>query len=117
VHSWSDLSDLSSVLVDWAPAPRQLRGIDAISSAILLDSKGSSNLTSAGRQMSLELKTALRASDRAKILVLQIVNNGDIASSDPEAITSWCGQSSEEIVRAFTTLTTTKAHDYWKRTK
>jgi uncharacterized protein (TIGR04255 family) len=112
---WSDWNDLSSVLQGWSPVPGAVSGIEAIAGTFTASADSGSNLVADGRQMTIDIKTAIRRNDQSRIVILQLVNRGRLGSSEHEAVTEWCGRASEEIVRAFTQLTTARAHEHWRR--
>ncbi len=112
---WSEWNDLSGVLADWCPTPKQVSGIAGLAATISMNSVDSHGLVSPGHYMSLELKSAQRQNDQAKVLVFQLVNRGPVESTQFESIREWCGRASEDIVRGFTALTTERAHQLWRR--
>lgn len=114
---WSNWNDLSGVFVDWLPTPRQAVGAVSLGSTISLIPSEGCGLVSPGHHLTLDLKSAERVNDKAKVLVFQLVNRGPLDSPEFETVKAWCGHASEDIVRTFTALTTTKAHEVWRRVR
>lgn len=113
---WNSFSDLSNVFVDWSVAPRNAGSIEGVSSVLTF--KGSQDGTpfvSAGHYMNVEVKAALRAYDKSKVLVLQLVNRGSLDSGNFDEISSWLGTASADVVKGFTELTSPVAHRFWGR--
>src|SRR5690606_16676849 len=109
--SWSDLS---RVFRDWSVVPRNV-GIADVVAAVSTFNGGESGteFVSANHHMNVEVKAALRSSDRAKVLILQLVNRGAINSEEFHVIRDWLGVASADIVKGFAKLTADEAHCYW----
>ena len=65
--------------------------------------------------MSIEAKAAVRAPDKSKVLIFQLVNRGSIESDQFEEISKWLGVASSDIVKGFTKITSDDAHRYWEK--
>lgn len=114
---WSDWDDLSGVLEDWVPIPKHVRGVASLESTIGLTAFSDGSFVSPGHYMTLELKSAERRTDKARVLILQLTNRGAVDTTDFEALCEWCGRASEDIVRGFAALTSPRAHEYWRRNR
>lgn len=113
---WNSFSDLSNVFADWSVAPRNVGTAESVSSVLTFNGgQVGTPFVSAGHHMNVEVKTALRAHDRSKVLVLQLVNRGSLDSSNFDEISSWLGTASADIVKGFTELTSSVAHGFWGR--
>lgn len=115
-HLWTSWNDLSNIFGDWHVAPRNVGIPDAVSSVISYngDQEGVS-FVSPGHHMTIEVKSALRATDSSKVIVLQLVNRGRLESESFEDIAAWLGVASADIVKGFTEVTAPAAHEFWGR--
>jgi hypothetical protein len=104
------------VFADWSVAPRNVGISEGVSSVITFNGgQDGTPFVSAGHHMNVEVKAALRANDKSKVLVLQLVNRGSIESDNFDEISAWLGTASADIVKGFTALTSKVAHDFWGR--
>jgi uncharacterized protein (TIGR04255 family) len=62
-------------------------------------------------------KVGLRASDRARVLQLELTVRGAPEASDATDLASWMDAAREVIVRSFVELTSDEARQHWGQTK
>jgi uncharacterized protein (TIGR04255 family) len=115
---WHDWCDLSGVFGDWSVVPRNVGSADGVATVATFDGgDGGTGFVSANHHMNVEVKAALRSSDRSRVLILQLVNRGTINSGDFHVVSEWLGTASADIVKGFTALTSAEAHSFWGRRK
>lgn len=110
---WSSAADLGEVFPLWSgktsgsflPSPEGV----ALEVRYLLPNR-------AGR-LRVSVRPAIRNSDGAEIIQLNVSARGDPRGSNDESLVTWINIGREWVVRGFTDFTSEKMHRIWKRSK
>lgn len=110
---WKNFATLNQVFSPWSgqlsepflPAPDN---VTINQSFVIGENKG---------RLHISLSPVIRAKDGKEVLQFNLTARGGPLSSDTSQILQWLDLGRHWVVQGFTSLTTAKMHDAWRRTK
>ena len=115
---WKEWHDLGGIFSGWNPIPNGIENPAALNCSVSFVGSSLSEATVIpGHNLTVELKSGQRMTDQLPVLVFQLTDRGRLESMSEVAIREWVGDARANIVKGFTSLTTSTAHRFWGRTQ
>ena len=113
-QGWQDLRDLPNVIALWSGRASEPYLPDIEDAGLVWQYRFEENSVPVGR-LNVQLQSAFRNSDSARLLNLQLLGRGAPLGSGLDGVLAFTDRAHEWIVRGFTAITTEHMHRIWER--
>jgi uncharacterized protein (TIGR04255 family) len=113
-QGWQDLRDLAKVIAPWSGVTTEAYLPDIEDVGFAWQHRFDDDGSPIGR-LHVQLQSAFRVSDGARLLNLQLLGRGAPLGDGLDGVLAFTDRAHEWIVRGFTAITTEHMHEVWER--